>query len=67
MSTAPKMRPLADCEEDELVRVEAEFARRSRTLRPWSTQDYLAHIAAVHTRFEHMRRYQSKPARQVSS
>lgn len=53
-------RALADTEEDELVRVEIEFARRARTTRPWSITRYLDNIAAVHARYEHMRRYQTK-------
>lgn len=53
-------RPLADTEEDELVRVEEEFSRRAKTARPWSIDQYLTNIAAVHARFTHLRRYQTK-------
>jgi hypothetical protein len=51
---------LADAEQNALAAVETEWQRRATGLRPWSTAHYLAHIQAVHVRFAHMRRYQTK-------
>jgi len=60
--SGPTVRPLADTEMSELVRVETEWQRRAHTTRPWSIDRYLDNIAAVHARYAHMRRYQQKQA-----
>lgn len=51
---------LADQETAALVGVEAEFARRSHGLRPWSIAEYLDEIAKVHARFNRFRHFQQK-------
>jgi hypothetical protein len=50
--TASAARPLADLEQDALVRVEQEWARRAKGARPWSTTEYLDQITAEHARFK---------------
>jgi hypothetical protein len=56
MSTAIAPRPLADLEQDALVRVEQEMERRARGPRPWSITDYLDQNAKERARFEVARR-----------
>lgn len=56
MATATEPRPLADLQQDALARVEAEWERRARGIRPWSTAEFLDQIAAEHARFEVARR-----------
>ncbi|MGW0626492.1 hypothetical protein [Streptomyces sp. NPDC002758] len=52
MATAIEPRPLADLEQDALVRVEQEMERRAHGHRPWSINDYLDQIDAEHARFK---------------
>lgn len=51
MSVQAAPRPLADLEEDALIRVEAEWERRARSGKPWTTDEYLDKVAAVHARY----------------
>lgn len=51
---------LADQETVALVQVEAEFARRSHGVKPWTIREYLDAIEAVHVRFNRFRHYQQK-------
>jgi len=53
-------KPLRDLQMAELVALEAEFARRSRGLCPWSIADYLDKVAAIHVRYAWLTRYQGK-------
>ncbi|MEV5414769.1 hypothetical protein [Streptomyces albogriseolus] len=57
MATAAEPRPLADLEQDALARVEAEFARRARSAKPWTPAEYLDHIEQVHIRYNHRRHW----------
>lgn len=52
MATGIEPRPPADLEQDALVRVEQEWARRAKGARPWSVSDYLDQITAEHARFK---------------
>jgi hypothetical protein len=51
MATAIEPRPLADLEMDSLVAVEAVRESRARGVRPWTNQEYLDAIDAVHARY----------------
>ncbi|MFD9463527.1 hypothetical protein [Streptomyces sp. NPDC060027] len=51
MSTVLAPRPLADLEQDDLVRVEQEMARRARGVKPWTPTEYVDAIAKVHARY----------------
>lgn len=55
MSTTLEPRPLADLEEDALIRVEEKWGRRARGAKPWTTAEYLNEIAKVHARFAALR------------
>jgi len=57
MATAIEPRPLADLEMDSLVAVEAVRESRARGVRPWTNQEYLDAIDAVHVRFNHRRQW----------
>lgn len=50
--TAPTARPLADVQQDALIAVEQEMARRARGRRPWTVTDYLDQNAKEHARFK---------------
>lgn len=52
--TAPA-RPLADLEQDALVAVEAEFARRALGAKPWTPAELIDRIEQVHVRYNHRR------------
>jgi hypothetical protein len=54
--TASTARPLADVQQDALIAVEQEMARRARGRRPWTLDDYLDQNAKEHARFEVARR-----------
>jgi transposase len=56
-TTTADPRPLADLEQDALARVEAEFVRRARGARPWTTAEYVDRIEQVHIRFNHRRQW----------
>jgi hypothetical protein len=57
--TAPTQ-ALADLETAEVVKVEAEFARRSAGIKPWSIGEYLDAVEAVHVRYARFRHFQQK-------
>lgn len=57
MATATEPRPLADLEVDALAAVEAEFARRARGARPWTTNELIDRIEQVHVRYNHRRQW----------
>lgn len=50
MATVIEPRPLADLEQDQLVAVEQEMARRARGVKPWTTTEYVNEIEKVHAR-----------------
>mgnify|MGYP001557842017 CR=1 FL=1 len=56
MATVAESRPLADLQEEALIRVEEEWARRAKGARPWSTAEYLDQVAAEYARVEVARR-----------
>ena len=47
MATSIESRPLADLQEEALIKVEEEWARRAKGARPWSTAEYLDQVAAI--------------------
>ena len=51
MATVIEPRPLADLEQDQLVAVEQEMARRAKGVKPWTTAEYVAEIEKVHARY----------------
>lgn len=51
MATVVEPRPLADLEQDDLVRVEQEMARRAHGVKPWTTTEYVDAIEKVHARY----------------
>jgi hypothetical protein len=51
MATALESRPLADLEMASVLAVEAAWEARARGLRPWSTEEYIDAVAAVHARY----------------
>lgn len=51
---------LADLEVAELARLEIEFGRRARGTRPWSIEDYLNKVAAIHARYANFTQFQQK-------
>ncbi|MFI1928293.1 hypothetical protein [Streptomyces sp. NPDC020377] len=53
--TAPAPRPLADLEQDALVAVEVEFARRASGVKPWTPDEFVDRIEQVHVRYNHRR------------
>ena len=55
MTAAVAPRPLADLEQDALARVEAEFARRARGVKPWTPDEFVDRIEQVHVRYNHRR------------
>lgn len=55
MATAVESRPLADLEQDALARVEAEFARRARGVKPWTTTEMVERVCRVHAHYEQRR------------
>ncbi|MCX5529013.1 hypothetical protein OG785_45190 [Streptomyces sp. NBC_00006] len=44
-------RPLADLEMDSVLAVEQAMERRAHGLKPWTTDEYLDQVAAVHARY----------------
>lgn len=56
MATVAESRPLADLQEEALIKVEEEWARRAKGARPWSTAEFLEQIDAEYARFEVARR-----------
>lgn len=56
MATAVDPRPLADLQEEALIKVEEEWARRAKGARPWSTAEFLDQVTAEYARFEVARR-----------
>ncbi|WP_055693743.1 hypothetical protein [Streptomyces prasinopilosus] len=57
MATAAEPRPLADLEQDAIARVEAEFARRARGVKPWTFTELVDRIEQVHVRYNHRRHW----------
>jgi hypothetical protein len=57
MATAIEPRPLADLEIDSVLAVEAAWERRSRGLKPWTTDEFLDQVAAVHARYQRRREW----------
>lgn len=60
MATALEPRRLDDLEQDDLIRVEQEWARRARGVKPWTTAEYVDAIAKVHARYTAWRIARSK-------
>jgi hypothetical protein len=44
-------RPLADLEMDSVLAVEQAMEQRALGLKPWTTDEYLDKVAAVHARY----------------
>lgn len=57
MATVVEPRPLADLEQDAIARVEAEFARRAKGLKPWTTTEYVDRCARVHAHYAQRRQW----------
>lgn len=57
MATAIEPRPLADLEQDAIARIEGEMARRARGVKPWTTTEYVDHVARVHAHYEQRRQW----------
>jgi hypothetical protein len=55
MATVIEPRRLEDLEQDALARVEQEWARRARGVRPWTTQEYVERVARVHAHYNQRR------------
>lgn len=55
MATVIEPRPLADLEQDAIARLEAEWERRARGVKPWTTQEYLDKNAQIHAHYEQRR------------
>ena len=51
MATVIEPRRLEDLEQDQLVAVEQEMARRARGVKPWTTAEYVNEIEKVHARY----------------
>lgn len=57
MATVTAPRPLADLEMDSVLAVEAEFARRAKSHKPWTTSELIDRIERVHVRYNHRRQW----------
>ncbi|MFF9118353.1 hypothetical protein ACF09Y_22585 [Streptomyces massasporeus] len=57
MATPTEPRPLADLEIDSVLAVEAAWERRSHGLKPWTIDELLDAVAAVHVRYNHRRQW----------
>lgn len=57
MAAVTEPRPLADLEIDSVLAVEAAWERRSRGLKPWTTDEFLDQVAAVHARYQRRRHW----------
>lgn len=57
MATAVEPRPLADLEQDAIARVEQEWARRARGVKPWTPAEYVEQVARVHARYAQRRQW----------
>lgn len=55
MATVIEPRRLEDLEQDAIARVEAEFARRAKGVKPWTTTEYVDQCARVHARYQQRR------------
>lgn len=51
MATAMEPRPLADLEVESVLAVESAWQRRSHGLKPWTVDEFLDQVAAVHARY----------------
>lgn len=59
MATVIEPRPLADLEQDALIRVEQEWERRAKGVKPWTPQEYVDRIARVHAHYAARRKWLS--------
>ncbi|MEV7034540.1 hypothetical protein AB0N99_30465 [Streptomyces sp. NPDC093272] len=57
MATVIEARPLADLEMDSVLAVEAAWEARAQGLKPWTNQEFLDAVAAVHARYELRRQW----------
>jgi hypothetical protein len=57
MATALEPRRLEDLEQDAIARVEAEFARRAKGAKPWTTTEMVERVARVHARYNQRRQW----------
>lgn len=55
MSTVVEPRRLEDLEQDAIARVEEEFARRARGVKPWTTAEYVERVERVHAHYTQRR------------
>lgn len=51
MATVIEPRPLADLEMDSVLAVEAAWEHRAHGRKPWTTQEFLDAVDAVHARY----------------
>jgi hypothetical protein len=57
MATVIESRPLADLEQDAIARVEEEWGRRARGVKPWTNTEYVNRIERVHAHYEQRRQW----------
>lgn len=57
MATVLESRPLADLEVDSVLAVEAAWERRAHGRKPWTTDEFLDRVDAVHARYELRRQW----------
>lgn len=57
MATVIEPRPLADLEQDAVARVEEEWARRARGVKPWTTTEYIDRVERVHAHYNQRRQW----------
>ncbi|MFF7329738.1 hypothetical protein [Streptomyces sp. NPDC008150] len=48
---------LADLEQAAIAAVDVEFARRGHGIKPWTCDEYVNRVEAVHVRYNHRRRW----------
>lgn len=66
MATVLEPRPLADLEMDSVLAVEAAWGQRSHGLKPWTTEEFLDAVAAVHTRYNVRREWLRRHPQEVA-
>ena len=55
MATVVEPRRLEDLEQDAVARVEAEFARRAKGAKPWTTTEMVERVERVHAHYNQRR------------
>lgn len=67
MATVIEPRALADLEMDSVLAVEALWGRRAHGAKPWTTEEYLDRVDAVHARYGLRREWLRKHPQGVAS